>query len=696
MIQHFLITLTLLLLPVYAARGEGPAPPPPHLTESGRTLPLTGNEKRQLHSDRLEYVHEEGIYRADGNATLTHDGMRLRANSLLFNSKTQQMQGVGDVAFTHNQNTVFASEIEFDLATGRGILSEGKLFLEEDNYTLSGKRFTRLPPNRYLLQEASFTPCDCPDHPDWRIKASQIHVTLDQYLTAKNTVFYLKERPVFVLPYFIYPVITSRQTGLLIPQMGYSRTRGLRYGQELFLAFADHHDATLSVDWRDKTGSGGGLEYRYALSQQTRGALTAHYFNDLEKDIDRIILHYQHTQQFSERTRLHLNLHSIRPENSLLELSNTTADRALRSIESTAVLTYRGDESFAYLAARSSQDLTEQTNSVNRPYEIGWRLIEHPFGPLFFSEEVTYSRFEQGSAMTWDRMDIFPKLSIPIKIGHGITLTPLAGFRPIRYSRSTQTTFSRDIRIQGVHLRSDAQRGERFRFSQQLLYEQVFTGDQFDRLKADDIDRLHRREAVTVSLNPRWLNPKGANPLVSARFTETYHTQIFSPSTKAYSDLRGEMAIRPAPFTSFEIDTFYNWDNQNLTALNADLNIKMRDRYKLSIGEHFTRGGDLPQKGDPFNPLYLGDILSAPPSRFLRGHLLTRLSSELSLAAQIYYDQDRKIPIELHYGILYLKQCWSVSLVYQELPDRDEFSFAIHLKGLGPILPKRFAYLFDW
>ena len=68
----------------------------------------------------------------------------------------------------------------------------------------------------------------------------------------------------------------------------------------------------------------------------------------------------------------------------------------------------------------------------------------------------------------------------------------------------------------------------------------------------------------------------------------------------------------------------------------------------------------------------------------------------MHLAAKAYYDRNEARPVAAHYGLMYLTECWSVTLAYQDLPERNELFFSVHLKGLGGTRPNRWAYLFDF
>lgn len=661
--------------------------------------PAWANETINLTSDTLEYDQEQEISIAEGNAVLTRGPMQLRADRFFINSKLNTLKGLGDVTFTENGNTLFASEIEYDLSAERGVLLEGRLFLEAENYTLTGKRIERLGAGKMILHEAFFTACDCPEDPDWHIRAKSIRMTLGTYLIAKDIFFYADKTPILYLPYFVYPAITTRQTGLLIPRVGRSSTDGLRYDQDFFWAIAQNQDATFSLDHRSKKGVGGELEYRYVLSTESRGTFQAKRFHDVEKKLDYGAISYRHQQHFSNRIKFNLNARYA-TEDYYREISDFTSERALQKIESTASVTYRGDESFGYILAHYTQDLTSTTSTttVQRLPEVGWHVIGHKIGPAFFDLHTTYISFLRKTDFDWERIKLSPRLSLPIRFSPHITATPWVAYRGIEYSRTLvlDRSFLRNITGTGIDLYNewDATIGTTpIRFSEKLSYEEINADDAPYIPQADDMDKIRSRRAITLSLNPR-------SVWTSVRFTQTYNV---APAPSLLSNLRTEWSLTPVPSFSINTDAFYDWQNQDITAVNTNLRFSVSTNLKVFVGQRYTQGGtspargSLPQKGDTFNPFYLGDSQTTVPRvSFITGRLRAKLSDRITVAAEALYNGDTNQFAETHYGLLYERQCWLIALAYQDLTDRNEFFATVSLKGLGENLPKKFSHLFDF
>lgn len=662
-----------------------------------------------LQADRLEYLRESDTYIAEGNVIAQQGTLHLEADSIHLDNLSGKLSAKGNVHLTDGENKTDAEAIVLDINTQLGILYQGRLFIKSENYSISGEEIERRSVDRYYLKKGTFTACDCPEEPDWQVRARRMRVQLDQYLVARDVVFYADEIPIFYLPFIVYPVKTGRQTGLLIPRVGYSSRDGFRYNQDLYWAIAQNQDATVTINHRGRRGDGGGLEYRYAFSAGSRGRFNTDYLFDRINQVGRWEVRYNHQQRFSERIDFKIDLRYLNEENTLQELSDRTIERAQQNIESNLFVTYRGEEVFAYLLARYTQSLTGLSNdtTAQRLPEIGYHIIEHRVGSssFLFDFEGTAVNFWRQEGLRAARIDLYPKLSRPIQID-AATLTPWIGFRETWYSRGAadERSIGRGAIPSGVMLESPLHRSWgrlTHLLTPSVQYEYIAVEDRTDIPQFDELDQIHDRNSVTLSLLQRFYKTgekQGLDEKAAIRLTETYRfgepDAADAAGFQRYSDLRGEILIRPYSFFSIDIDSFYHWREGRFTAWNTDLNLGLGPYVIATVGQRYTRGGTLPRRGDLFNPSYLGDRESVPKIEFWTERVVIKTPWGINLANRIYYDADQKRFVEIDYGIQYEDQCWSVTLAYLDLQTRNEFSFMISLKGLGQTASRKFADLF--
>lgn len=704
--------LIILISPVpkalWAKTPQTTKPTKPNFSAEKNTLGKS-EEPVHLDSDRLEYFKEQDLYVAEGSVVVRQGPLHLEADSLRLDNANGKLFARGNVHFDDGENKTDAEALEMDINTQLGVLYDAKLFIKSDNYYVEGEVMERVAVDRYEIEKGAFTSCTCPEDPEWQLRGRKFRIHMDHYLVARDVVFYANGIPVFYLPYLIYPVKTERQSGLMIPRIGFSSRYGFRYSQDFYWVIAQNQDATISADHRGSKGDGLGLQYRYVLAEESRGELRTDYFYDREKKVGRWGLSYQHQQRFSDRITGKINVRYLNQKNNLLELSDQTLERAQQNIESNLFVTYRGDGSFAYLLARYTQNLTAVAGdaTVQRLPEVGYSYIEHRIGnsPFFFNFDGTATNFWRASGLKADRVDLYPKLSMPVSLAGAATLTPWAGFRETWYSRNTlgDTPIAREAVPAGVNLESRFHRqfGSLLHLvTPALYYEYVSAEDRPDIPQFDDVDRIHDLSAVTLTVAQRFLTEgEKGDPLerLYLRFTETYRIDEARSSEterRPYSDLRTEWAVRPISHVTVTSDSFYSLYDRRFSTWNTDLLLDLLPRLNISVGQRYTHAGFVPRKGDLFNPLYLGDREAATPIKFWTGRILFKTPWGITLVNRAYFDQATHKFAEIDYGIQYESQCWGVTLAYLDLQRRNEFFFMITLKGLGNTGSRKFANLF--
>lgn len=240
--------------------------------------------------------------------------------------RTNTVKGKGHAYIKKGIKEVWADEVEIDFTTKRAI-ANGNVHVKEGpidiwcrhaNYALSGDDATlddativsnqlvitgnvvrKLDKNNFEFEEGTYTNCNldlirdsevggCQF--DWKIYGRHLSVTMEEYIRVSDALIYLKQTPIFYLPYFIAPVKTERQSGLLMPHLSYMTNIGTGLTWPYFLALGPWHD--LTIDPTAYTGMVGyhlGLEYRYVYSASKAGYVNAYvthwHFSDANGDI---------------------------------------------------------------------------------------------------------------------------------------------------------------------------------------------------------------------------------------------------------------------------------------------------------------------------------------------------------------------------------------------------------------------------
>jgi len=388
---------------------------------------------------------------AFGSVEIRYKDLALFADRVEINPDKKDILAEGHVVLQSPREVLSAERASFNLDGARGELS--KVFgMVQPSLYYEADALQKKADNLYTLGKGKVTSCAQPVS-RWKFSFSKADLKKDDYLAMWNMVLSIKKVPVFYLPYFRYPLNRERATGFLMPQAGFSGTKGFTYSQSFYWAIGRSMDATLGVDYYSSRGVGGGLEYRYLFSEGAGGTLNLYYFL-FKKDPERLnpdnayILRLNHNQPLPLGFRLVANVDYQSSFDFLREFDNNF-QRAVISNRSSQVYLSKAWSNFN-LNVRVSRFETyfKEYNysiiSYNLP-EISLSSFKiKVFSPLYFSLSSGISRWEFGSAnayknKTQTRSQNFwlsPALSIPFTEIPWLTLNSTVGTSLTYYFQS--------------------------------------------------------------------------------------------------------------------------------------------------------------------------------------------------------------------------------------------------------------------
>lgn len=263
-------------------------PPSPALaadtTVTGsRMVPLDPQLPWHIEADRLHYDQARAEYIAEGDVVISKQGRSIAADVVRYSEQTAMAYAEGNVVMTAGDDVMTGAYLEFDLESEKGYLDDGVVFIRENNYHIQGNRIEKVGADLYRLDQGTVTTCDG-QPPDWKISGRDIKVHEDGSGTTWNAVVYVRDLPVGYLPFVSFPARNKRQSGLLYPEIGYSDRKGFSYNQPFYWAIDDESDATFYTHYMSERGLKPGLEYRYYLTREAKGALLFDFLHDDQVD----------------------------------------------------------------------------------------------------------------------------------------------------------------------------------------------------------------------------------------------------------------------------------------------------------------------------------------------------------------------------------------------------------------------------
>ena len=230
-------------------------------------------------ADILQYSEQGDVLTASGDALITQGTRSIKADTIRFNTVTKETEAQGNVLLSQDGDTIACESFTINLDTQVGVVNQAKIFIKNENLHINGREVQKTGPNTYKVLDGTITTCDA-ENPPWLIAASVIDVEVEGYAVARHPLLKVKSIPVMYLPAVIVPVKTQRQSGFLIPEVGYSNRSGFEMGNSFFWAINDQSDATAWLDTATTQGIGTGLEYRAKLAEQTDIKLYGYFFDE--------------------------------------------------------------------------------------------------------------------------------------------------------------------------------------------------------------------------------------------------------------------------------------------------------------------------------------------------------------------------------------------------------------------------------
>lgn len=723
--------------------GILPGGPP---AAAGSTLQKLGRSEApwRIEADRLTWDQQADIYTASGAVVIRKDDITLTADRVTLHQETMEALATGNVLLVSDADRLTGDKMAVNLDSGTGVVSGGELFLEQKHFYIRGDNIRKTGETSFSVTRGSLTSCDG-ENPDWRITGSEVDVTVEGYGTATHATLWARDIPVFYVPYMIFPVKLERQSGLLPPQVGYSNRTGIKYLQPFFWAIDRDSDATFYYHHLQHRGEKVGGEYRYVLSEDSKGTLMADGFSDRKIDdgtpeagrkwgytddrairpnTDRYWFRMKADQEMPWKFSAKLDLDVVSDQDYLREFSdgytgywNTNDDfksRFGRDLDdkNDSTRQNRLNLSRIWTTYSFNADVNWYDNVINRRLmdtdptlhqlpRIGLTGLKDPVPhtPFFIDMTSDYTYFYRRDGDTGHRGDFHPRLYLPLHWKNYLALEPSAGFRQTvwrldRYDSGpaeSDDDHRREIFDYRVDLSSDLYRvfdadagpleGIKHIIAPKIQYLYVPENDQSDFPLFDDLDRIEETHRITLSVT---------NLLSPARTPE---------ETAADSGVGSDRMQRSSrPLGRLLIEQPYDLnknklDDEPFEPLYVQLEIDPADNLSLRTDAKWDHDD--------------GELIAHSIGLGLSDRLENRLFCEHRYyrdAAQTFYldaavavvpsillmgDYERNLndhqDIRKSIGCQYRAQCWAFMLSFTHEDNDKSVGFMVTLNGLGDI-----------
>lgn len=232
-------------------------------TTSGLFAQDMGAQTYTLEADEVSRI-DNTTFRATGNVVLKVRDIVFNSDVLTYHQTTDEIEASGNVTIKSPTQEIAADNVTYNLKTESGSANNIKGFLAPFNY-ICAKRLDRESATVFTVEDARIT--TCPGNiPDWSVSMYSGKLELGGYINANHATANVLDTPLVYAPKLLYPVSTERQSGFLIPGIGYSSDKGAFINLRYFWAPDINFDMTFGLGLYSRSGIQEQIEARYALS----------------------------------------------------------------------------------------------------------------------------------------------------------------------------------------------------------------------------------------------------------------------------------------------------------------------------------------------------------------------------------------------------------------------------------------------
>lgn len=637
----------------------------------------------RLEADEMHGSYGEERVEAIGAATLRQDHLTLNADTIWFEKRKNEAGAKGRVTLIEESGTLVGDDLMLNFTTGQARLSHARAHLSEQGFNLTGEAIERLDASNYRVTAGNFTACTA-DPPAWKFGASSVDVEVGGYARAKNMIFYLRDIPVFYLPYFLYPVKTERESGLLIPHFGLSKMRGVEMSLAYYQVLGRNMDATFLLDTYSLAGIGNGLEYRYFAGESNSGDTFLYYLSGIKGQKDLYAGRWQHSGTLPGKILLRTDLEYVSDISYLKDFASEAKDYNRELVESYLYLARAWEKTDLSLQGEYVSDLSKPTDSFPMSRLPAAHLAILPqriaTSPLYLRFDAQAAHLQQGKLTIGQTLMLRPAARLVLAPLPGVSLDLEAGYRAMLTKTSTASDhvgfydFSSRLgtRLQRIYNNADGSQALRHDIEPEIGYLHIADGEQstYSKLIPEENTFLPT-DQITFGLTNRLTSKKHdaeGNVIIHEelwlRLSSGYAINSDTTVPETFLPLRSELSLNITNWLTWRADSSYALETGNTGWKSVMSGIVLKDhrRDELTI-DYYYHNGDV--------------------ANYLSGRLHMPLSDKTLFKYEARYSLDGNEFLEHRAEIEYRGQCWSVLFTYRDRPGDQEYLVNFTLAGLS-------------
>ncbi len=659
---------------------------------------MYANDKVEIFATRIN--SNDAIVHASGDVAVVYKDYYITASRAIYNKTTGELELFHNVRANQNDEyKILGDYAKLNIQNKQRSFQPFYMLEKESQVWLSANK-SELKDKDLDITSGVVSGCE-PNDPLWQMEFTSSDYNLDsKWLNLYNTTLYIYDIPVFYTPWFGYPLDTTRRTGLLKPEMGYSSSEGMFYKQPIYIAEEDGWDLELDPQIRTQRGAGIYSTFRFVDSNVSKGDFTFGYFKEKESyfkenNLDRQShngwnFHYQNSDFLNQwfgldlegESGLYVDVNYMSDVEYLnLESSNTIETSTATQVLSRVNMFYNTEDNYFGAYFKYYQDLTLDDND-NTLQQLP-TLHYHHYLETLLDDHLLYN-FDIQSDNIYREVNtkaVQTDINIPITLHTSlfdeymnVTLTTNLYGQHTAFSGSpqdiTQPTLEDGHIIKNDYvLNASTQLTKAYQdFSHVISFGTSYTfdgGESTDGYYENNLGICQnaetRNDAVCEFYGIEYDDDEYEFDFTQYIYDVAgkqilYHRMsqiVIDNSDKTLGDLENEVEYLITDNLTFYNDLFYNHDEKQLSKIYTKLSY---EDYGFNISLSHLYEDTFLRKTIDYTPL-TNYITSAVEYQYDKHY-----------SYRIAYDYDIELDVKkrIEYGFMYKKRCWDFGLRFAE------------------------------
>jgi len=251
------------------------------------------NAKETVEVFAEHVVATEDQFDAVGDVLILYNNSLLKSKKAHYDKNSSLLTLDGNVEMIgENENRVSSEHLVLDTST-KAVEFQQLHITADDGIWINASRASKKE-EVYKIYDSRLSSCD-PVNPDWTIDFGKAtYYKDDNYMTLKDASLSFFDQKVFYFPFFAFPTLNERTTGLLFPNFKYSSTEGFAYEQPIFYVPTENIDVEFNPQVRTQRGFGGHVTTRFVDSNHSQGEFRTGYFKNYDTYAEKNELNNEH------------------------------------------------------------------------------------------------------------------------------------------------------------------------------------------------------------------------------------------------------------------------------------------------------------------------------------------------------------------------------------------------------------------